>query len=213
MASPNDSAISVAAASMIPSSSDKPSSNPPSRRSDEKARSKSNSPPLAHGPGHAAPTPAEQEAQELENAAAVAQAQASIAVDSASDNDGLSDAGYETDSLRSGSTSISSSVRDYMFENWRRYHRFREGAYNFPNDESEQEREDMKHAMVLTLCQTLHFAPLGETPGNILDLGTGTGAWAIDSEFYLYSDVGLKYTATDEMNSGRYVPISKYHGS
>jgi hypothetical protein len=126
---------------------------------------------------------AEQEAQD-ENAAAVAQAlaqaQASIAVDSASDVE-VSDAGYETDSLRSGSTSISSSVRDYMFENGRRYHRFREGAYNFPNDESEQEREDMKHAMVMNLCQTLHFAPIYENPGNILDLGTGTGAWAIDS--------------------------------
>lgn len=104
-------------------------------------------------------------------------------MDSASDNDGasVSDAGYETDSLRSGSTSISSSVRDYMFENGRRYHRFREGAYNFPNDELEQEREDMKHAMMLNLCQTLHFAPLGDSP-DILDLGTGTGAWAIDSE-------------------------------
>ena len=191
MASPNDSAISVATASMKPSSSDRSSSrNPPParRRSDEKSqsRSKSNSPRSAHGPGgHCAVLSAsDQEALDVENAAAVAQAQASITVDSASDLDGasVSDAGYETDSLRSGSTSISSSVRDYMFENGRRYHRFREGAYNFPNDESEQEREDMKHAMVLNLCQTLHFSPLGDSPGDVLDLGTGTGAWAIDSE-------------------------------
>ena len=132
-------------------------------------------------------SPAEQEAQDLENAAAVAQAQASITVDSASDNDGLSDAGYETDSLRSGSTSISSSVRDYMFENGRRYHRFREGAYNFPNDEREQEREDMMHKMMMKLCRTLHFAPLSNTPCDILDLGTGTGIWAMESESYLYS--------------------------
>lgn len=187
MAGSNDSAISVATASMILSADKSSSSNPPSRRSDEKSRSKSNSPRLAQGASQAVLSPAEQEAQDLENAAAVAQAQASITVDSASDNDGLSDAGYETDSLRSGSTSISSSVRDYMFENGRRYHRFREGAYNFPNDESEQEREDMKHAMMFNLCQTLHFAPLGDNPGNILDLGTGTGAWAIDSEFFLYS--------------------------
>lgn len=191
MASPNDSAISVATASMIPSSAEERSSSksrPSSgsrRRSDEKARSKSNSPRSAQSSGgHLLPLSAsEQAAQDLESAAAVAQAQASILVDSASDNDGasVSDAGYETDSLRSGSTSISSSVRDYMFENGRRYHRFREGAYNFPNDELEQEREDMKHAMMLNLCQTLHFAPLGESP-DILDLGTGTGAWAIDSE-------------------------------
>jgi hypothetical protein len=188
MASPNDSAISVATASMSASSASRPSKATPSRSSDEKSRSrsKSHSPRSAQGPGHPL-SAAEQEAVEIENAAAVAQAQASIAVDSASDLDGASDAGYETDSLRSGSTSISSSVRDYMYENGRRYHRFREGTYNFPNDESEQEREDMKHAMMMNLCQTLHFAPLGDGPGNVLDLGTGTGAWAIDSESLLAS--------------------------
>lgn len=60
---------------------------------------------------------------------------------------------------------------------------FREGAYNFPNDESEQDREDMKHAMVLDLCGgKLHFADIGKNPQNILDMGTGTGIWAIESE-------------------------------
>jgi hypothetical protein len=70
-----------------------------------------------------------------------------------------------------------------MFENGRRYHKFREGAYNFPNDETEQDREDMKHAMVVNLCgRRLHFADIGENPQNILDMGTGTGIWAIESE-------------------------------
>ncbi|KAH8777321.1 hypothetical protein F5883DRAFT_543312 [Diaporthe sp. PMI_573] len=46
-------------------------------------------------------------------------------------------------------TSMSSSVRDYAFENSRRYHKFQEGRYHFPNDEPEQEREDMKHAMIV----------------------------------------------------------------
>lgn len=68
-----------------------------------------------------------------------------------------------------------SSVRDYTFENGPRYLKFHEGIYQFPNDESEQEREDMKHAMMLNLCGgRLHFAPL-ENPQNIIDLGTGTG--------------------------------------
>src|SRR4051794_36950937 len=91
------------------------------------------------------------------------------------------DAGYYTDTASSASTSLSSSVRDYAFENGRRYHKFREGAYNFPNDDSEQDREDMKHAMMVNLCQTLHFAPLGPDTHNILDMGTGTGIWAIES--------------------------------
>jgi hypothetical protein len=173
MASPNDSTISVANPPMIPSADSPPGKKP---------RSKSSSPRNAPASGYAALSPSEQAAQDLENAAAVAQAQAAIAVDSGTDGVSESDGGYETDSLGSGSTSISSSVRDYLFENGRRYHRFRQGAYNFPNDESEQEREDLKHAMMMNLCQTLHFAPLGENPGQVLDLGTGTGAWAIDSE-------------------------------
>jgi hypothetical protein len=78
------------------------------------------------------------------------------------------------------STSISSNVRDFAFEHGRRYHKFREGRYQFPNDESEQEREDMKHAMVVNLCGgKLHYAPL-KNPQNIIDIGTGTGIWAID---------------------------------
>lgn len=97
-------------------------------------------------------------------------------------DDGTSDAGYESDTSSRATTSISSSVRDYTFEANRRYHKFQEGRYQFPNDDSEQEREVMKHAMVVNLCGgKLHFAPL-ENPQKIIDLGTGTGVWAIDSE-------------------------------
>ncbi|KAI8958607.1 S-adenosyl-L-methionine-dependent methyltransferase [Daldinia sp. FL1419] len=96
------------------------------------------------------------------------------------DNDSVTDAGYESDSATTASTSVSSSIWDFSFENGRRYHKFREGRYNFPNDDVEQEREDMKHAMVKLLCQRLHFAPIGDTPHEILDVGTGTGIWAIE---------------------------------
>ncbi|KAI9740853.1 MAG: hypothetical protein M1818_004458 [Claussenomyces sp. TS43310] len=93
---------------------------------------------------------------------------------------GDSDTGYHTDTGSAASTSISSSVRDFTFENGRRYHRFREGTYAMPNDEAEQDREDMKHAMSVNLCGgRLHLAPL-DNPQNIIDLGTGTGIWAID---------------------------------
>lgn len=102
---------------------------------------RSSAPPTAYGNL----TPEEQAAQDIENSNAVAQAQDEIDIDSAPEY-AESDAGYETDSMRSASTSLSSSVRDYAFENGRRYHKFREGAYNFPNDDAEQDREDMKHA-------------------------------------------------------------------
>ena len=104
----------------------------------------------------------------------------SIVVDQ---DDVATDAGYGSDTRTAASTSLASSVRDYAFENGRRYHKFREGRYNFPNDDVEQEREDMKHAMVKLLCQQLHFAPIGDNPQQILDIGTGTGIWAIESEF------------------------------
>lgn len=108
---------------------------------------------------------------------------ATIEVDSRHNYDSESDAGYGTDEAGStASTSISSSIRDYAFENNRRYHKYQEGRYQFPNDEPEQEREDMKHSMIVNLCDgRLHFAPL-HNPQRILDVGTGTGIWATDSE-------------------------------
>ncbi|WQF86659.1 Putative S-adenosyl-L-methionine-dependent methyltransferase superfamily [Colletotrichum destructivum] len=90
--------------------------------------------------------------------------------------------GYETatDASSNASTSLASTVRDFNFENKRRYHKFKEGRYLLPNDDMEQEREDMKHAMVLHVCEgVLHNAPL-DNPQKILDIGTGTGIWAID---------------------------------
>ncbi|KAK3298490.1 S-adenosyl-L-methionine-dependent methyltransferase [Chaetomium fimeti] len=114
----------------------------------------------------------------LEEQAAAEQAEGGeIVVDS--DELGTDD-GYGTDSNTTASTSLADSVRDYIFENGRRYHRFREGRYNFPNDDVEQQREDMKHAMVKMLCGQLYFAPIGDHPHEVLDVGTGTGIWAIE---------------------------------
>ncbi|KAH8773374.1 methyltransferase [Hyaloscypha sp. PMI_1271] len=73
---------------------------------------------------------------------------------------------YQTDNNSTTTISLSSSVRDYTFENRRRYHKFREGRYAFPNDEGDRK---------------LHFAPIRDNPQNIIDLGTGTGIWCIDT--------------------------------
>ena len=114
--------------------------------------------------------------------------QAETIIEAGNDSD---DAGYETDAESRVSTSISSSVRDYAFEHGRRYHKFREGRYQFPNDESEQDREDMKHAMIVNLCGgKLHYAPLVH-PQNILDVGTGTGIWAIDGRNQALHIIGV----------------------
>lgn len=76
--------------------------------------------------------------------------------------------------LSADSISMSDDVRDYVFENSRRYHKYSEGRYHFPNDDAEQEREDMQHAMFMLLCDgKLHFAPI-QNPQSVLDMGTGT---------------------------------------
>jgi len=166
-------------------------------------------------------TPSEQVLQDLENSSAAAQAQHEIDVDSSLSSSSSvyslssgSDTGYESDSLGSASTSLSSGVRDYAFENGRRYHKFREGAYNFPNDDSEQDREDMKHAMMVNLCQGLHFAPLGngrEGGGqNVLDMGTGTGIWAIESmlaHLCLFASMGGKGSADSVLQWAIYIQV------
>lgn len=82
------------------------------------------------------------------------------------------DPGYGTDDSSRYTASITSSIRQHVYEGGLRYHAFRDGKYAFPNDETEQNRDDMKHAMTLLLCdQRLHFAPIGASPLHILDLG------------------------------------------
>lgn len=62
-----------------------------------------------------------------------------------------------------------------MYEGGLRYHAYRAGKYAFPNDETEQNRDDMKHTMTLMLCRGAYFyAPVEEAlerGGEVLDLG------------------------------------------
>lgn len=88
------------------------------------------------------------------------------------------DSGFEDGSVLT--QSIAESVFQYKVENGRRYHAFREGAYFMPNDDAEQDRMDMQHrAMFLAAGSELLYAPVKD-PRRIIDLGTGTGIWAIE---------------------------------
>ncbi|KAH8677837.1 hypothetical protein BX600DRAFT_493226 [Xylariales sp. PMI_506] len=65
--------------------------------------------------------------------------------------------------------------------NGRTYQGYREGKYFFPNDPAEQDRLDFQHAGThILLDNKLAWAPFKETPKNVLDIGTGTGIWAIE---------------------------------
>ncbi|KAJ5898679.1 hypothetical protein N7504_008967 [Penicillium tannophilum] len=87
---------------------------------------------------------------------------------------------YHTDTS-SHTASLLSDVKDYTYENGRRYHSYREGHYVLPNDDQEQDRQDLlHHVRNLVLNGALYRAPLGKSLQRALDIGTGTGIWAID---------------------------------
>ncbi|RVX72888.1 hypothetical protein B0A52_03241 [Exophiala mesophila] len=76
--------------------------------------------------------------------------------------------------------SLTSSIRAFELENGRTYHALNAGKYILPNDEAENERLDMQHAhFVATFNGMTHFSPGAETAQRVLDVGTGTGIWAI----------------------------------
>ncbi|KAH7184674.1 S-adenosyl-L-methionine-dependent methyltransferase [Fusarium flagelliforme] len=86
--------------------------------------------------------------------------------------------------IQSSTQSISSSILQYRQENGRTYHGYKDGKYNVPNDDQENERLDLQHAIFLrTFDDNLGFAPPNDPDAdvkNVLDIGTGTGIWAID---------------------------------
>ncbi|KAF4490810.1 Secondary metabolism regulator LAE1 [Colletotrichum fructicola Nara gc5] len=89
-------------------------------------------------------------------------------------------------SISSSSASVSSSILDYRTENGRTYHRYKDGKYSYPNDETESDRLEMQHNLFLvTYDNKLGTAPpndtsLGVEVKRVLDVGTGTGVWAVE---------------------------------
>ncbi|KAF2490796.1 S-adenosyl-L-methionine-dependent methyltransferase [Lophium mytilinum] len=77
--------------------------------------------------------------------------------------------------------SVTDSVYNYRYENGRRYHAYADGKYPVPNDEVEKDRLDLQHhAFRLTLDGALYRAPISKNVQNVLDVGCGTGIWAIE---------------------------------
>ncbi|OJJ65008.1 hypothetical protein ASPSYDRAFT_54382 [Aspergillus sydowii CBS 593.65] len=96
-----------------------------------------------------------------------------------SDEDSL----FDAESVANSSLSFASTVRDYYYENGRRYHAYRYGQYPMPNDEEEQDRLAITHHLFKLLTGgDLYRTPLAQQrpPKRILDIGTGTGIWALE---------------------------------
>jgi SAM-dependent methyltransferase len=88
--------------------------------------------------------------------------------------------GYDSDDGGESSRSLASASDFYRYENGRRYHSFRDGSYWAPNDQANSLHEKiLHHLMLVTLEDKLYLAPIS-SPKHVIDLGTGTGRWAID---------------------------------
>ncbi|KAL5600691.1 hypothetical protein FOVSG1_008503 [Fusarium oxysporum f. sp. vasinfectum] len=88
------------------------------------------------------------------------------------------------DDATSSTASLSSSILDFRHENGRTYHAYKDGKYHLPNDERENDRLDLQHNLfLLTFDNKLGLSPPNLPDSKVkrvLDLGTGTGIWAID---------------------------------
>ncbi|KPM39196.1 hypothetical protein AK830_g7331 [Neonectria ditissima] len=91
------------------------------------------------------------------------------------------DSSYPESTRVSDTSSLRSSILNYKWENGRRYHSYQDGAYWGPNDEQQQEAEDLVNEMFrIILDGKLCEAPIRDDVQSVLDIGCGTGVWAID---------------------------------
>lgn len=144
----------------------------------------------------------------------------------AADNVSLPDDGYyptslhvdsemsDTDSalgseIMSSTMSLRSSLYESIQENGRSYHKYKEGQYYLPNDDVEQDRLNLQHHLwTLTLDGRLHLAPT-ENPQRVMDIGTGTGLWALE---YAERNPSSIVTGTGKSypRSQRYIILIKF---
>ncbi|KAJ3520242.1 hypothetical protein NM208_g13792 [Fusarium decemcellulare] len=83
---------------------------------------------------------------------------------------GDGDSTFDTESRAESTASITSSILEYRTIRGRTYQTSKTTEYWAPNDDSHIEGFDV----------ALYLSPIGENPERILDVGTGTGIWAID---------------------------------
>lgn len=104
-----------------------------------------------------------------------------LEVDSVVPSSAASDTDSAFNDTPPSTQSARSSVYEFVEHDGRTFHKYKAGKYMLPNDVVEQDRLDLQHALFAVLLnQKLFLAPLGENPQNILDIGTGTGIWAIE---------------------------------
>ncbi|KAG7406125.1 S-adenosyl-L-methionine-dependent methyltransferase [Fusarium sp. MPI-SDFR-AT-0072] len=106
-----------------------------------------------------------------------AQIEAEPALDVGNDTESNFSADSETEST----ASITSSIFENKYFQGRTYANPKYGKHWAPNDETQLEALDLiHHWLTLMLDDKLFLPPIGDNPQKILDIGTGTGIWAIN---------------------------------
>ncbi|KAI5805962.1 S-adenosyl-L-methionine-dependent methyltransferase [Geopyxis carbonaria] len=83
--------------------------------------------------------------------------------------------------IGSDTWSLCSKTSQFRWEHGRRYNDSPSGEYWVPNDEKQLNQLDITHHMFLMALEgKLYLAPITERPHRVLDVGTGTGIWAMD---------------------------------
>jgi SAM-dependent methyltransferase len=92
-----------------------------------------------------------------------------------------SDSALGEDMPQSSTTSLNSAVTTFRDFRGRRYHAFEDAGYWLPNDDAEINRLDLQHFIwKIFLNGRLNIAPIPKDLHRALDVGTGTGKWAIE---------------------------------
>ncbi|OTA97732.1 hypothetical protein M434DRAFT_391659 [Hypoxylon sp. CO27-5] len=86
------------------------------------------------------------------------------------------------DDAASSTNSITASILEYRTIKGRTYHSEKhESKYFAPNDEQQMHSQDITHHyLTIMLDDKLFLAPVKDDMEKVLDVGTGTGIWAID---------------------------------
>lgn len=98
------------------------------------------------------------------------------------DSYGDRDSALGDEDFRSSASSFTSvTSANFHHAYGKRYHAYSDAHYILPNNEQEMDRLELQHRIWdVMLSGRLHLAPIRQDISHAIDLGCGTGAWAID---------------------------------
>ncbi|PKS08123.1 hypothetical protein jhhlp_005398 [Lomentospora prolificans] len=85
--------------------------------------------------------------------------------------------------VQNSAMSLSESIMEFRKIYGRTFHNFNSDITQYwgPNDEKQNDHLDTNHAMLLiAMDNELFYSPIGDNPERVIDIGTGTGVWAVD---------------------------------